>query len=104
MILETVDLEEFGLDISAEDFGDEMAEDFNCFFRGQESIHELLSAPRFAHQFCEHVRRSRGYYDVPDDVILQCILDRDEFEPEDIVLAVPSFNMPTPTCVLVPMG
>lgn len=95
---------EFGVDESLEDFCDQIADDFNSYFRGQESIHELLGFPRHAHQFCKFVRRNREYSDVPDDVILQCVVDRCEFDPEEIVLAVPCLSVQILSPILVPIG
>lgn len=70
------DPKEFGVDATREDFHDQMAEDFNSYFRGQWSIDELLLHPRDAIRFCDEVRHKRHYFDVPDDIILRSILTR----------------------------
>ncbi len=70
------DPKDFGVDATREHFTDEMAEDFNGYFRGQCSIDELLLRPGAAIAFCDDVRRKRGYWDVPDDIILRVILAR----------------------------
>jgi hypothetical protein len=53
-----------------------MVEQFSAAYRGQWTIDELLLHPREAIRFCDDVRHQRGYYDVPDDIILRAILGR----------------------------
>lgn len=65
---------DFGIDLSREDFGDEMVNDFNDTYRGMWTIDELLLHPREAVRFCDDVRRKHGYYDAPDDIILRVIM------------------------------
>lgn len=62
--------------VTKEDFTDEMVSDFATMYRGMWSIDELLLHPRKAVRFCDEVRHQRGYYNVPDDVILRLILTR----------------------------
>ncbi|WP_428307109.1 hypothetical protein [Lacipirellula sp.] len=104
MILENIDLEQYDIDLTLEDFKDEMADDFNDYFRGQESIHELVRAPRQAHQFCDWVRTKRGYLDVPDDIILQCVLDRDEVSVEEIAMEIPCLGIQVTHSMLTQLG
>jgi hypothetical protein len=66
----------FGIRSSKEDFTDEMVGDFADYFRGQWTIDECLLHPRDAMRFCDEVRQRRGYWDVPDDIILRVILTR----------------------------
>ena len=65
---------EFGIDLSREDFGDEMVNDFNDTYKGALTIDELLLHPREAVWFCDDVRRRHGYFDAPDDIILRVIM------------------------------
>jgi hypothetical protein len=76
MARDNFDPRAFGVDLDRKDFADQMAEDFNAFFRGQQSVDELLLHPRDAIRFCDEVRFKRGYWDVPDDIILRAILNR----------------------------
>jgi hypothetical protein len=68
------DPKDFGVDLTRAEFMDEMAEDFNSYFRGQWTVDEMLLHPQAAVRFCEDTRHKRGYYDVPDDIILRSIL------------------------------
>jgi hypothetical protein len=70
------DPSEFGIDATREDFADQMAEDFNTYFRGQLTVDELLLHPRDAMRFCDEIRHRRGYWTLPDDIILRTILGR----------------------------
>jgi hypothetical protein len=76
MARNTFDPKEFGVDLSKEDFGDEMVSDFGAIYRGQWTFDELLLHPREAQHFCDEVRRMHGYFDLPDDIILRTILTR----------------------------
>ena len=67
---------EFGVDLSREDFTDQMVDDFSGIYRDMWSVDELLLHPRETVRFCDDVRRKHGYYDVPDDIILRVILGR----------------------------
>lgn len=67
---------EFGVEMSREDFTDQMVEDLQVHARGMLTIDELLLRPRQALYFCDWVRAKHGYYDVPDDIILRVILTR----------------------------
>ncbi len=67
---------EFGVDLSREDFADEMVNDFGDIYRDVWTIDELLLHPREAMRFCDDVRRKHGYYDLPDDILLRVILSR----------------------------
>ncbi|MFH1924464.1 MAG: hypothetical protein ABIP48_31825 [Planctomycetota bacterium] len=67
---------EFGVNLSREDFTDQMVEAFHGTYRDGWTIDELLLHPREAVRFCDDVRRKHGYYDVPDDIILRVILTR----------------------------
>jgi hypothetical protein len=69
------DPSEFGVDLSKEDFTDQMVDAFSEIYRGTWSVDELLLHPREATRFCDDVRRQHSYYDLPDDIILRVILD-----------------------------
>lgn len=70
------DPHDFGVNMSAEEFRDAMADEFGTQFRGALSLDELLLRPRVAGLFCDQVRQRHGYYDVPDDIILRSIMHR----------------------------
>jgi hypothetical protein len=72
----TFEPSEFGIDLSREEFTDQMVEDLQVHARGQLTIDEMLLRPRQAMYFCDWVRAKRHYYDVPDDIILRVILTR----------------------------
>jgi hypothetical protein len=65
---------EFGIDLTRESLTDQMVEDFGTHYRGQWTIDELLLHPREAAHFCDEVRRKHGYFDLPDDIILRCVM------------------------------
>ncbi len=67
---------EFGVNLSREDFGDEMVSDFAATYRDAWTVDELLLHPREAVRFCDDVRRQHGYHDLPDDIILRMIINR----------------------------
>ena len=67
---------EFGVNLSREDFTDQMVGDFAETYRDGWTVDELLLHPREAMRFCDDVRRQHGYYDLPDDIILRVILGR----------------------------
>ena len=67
---------DFGINLSKEEFIDQMVEEFGSIYRGQCTIDELLLHPREAAQFCADVRRKHAFFDLPDDIILRVILQR----------------------------
>ena len=67
---------EFGINLSREEFADQMVDEFNSTYHAQWTIDELLLHPREAAIFCDQVRRKHGYFDVPDDIILRVIMTR----------------------------
>jgi hypothetical protein len=67
---------DFGVDMTREDFTDQMVDEFGNAFKGELTIDELLLRPRSAINFCDSVRAKFGYYDLPDDIILRVILTR----------------------------
>jgi hypothetical protein len=70
------DPKDFGVDMEREAFTDAICEQFNATFRAHWTIDELLLHPREALNFCDEVRRQRGWYMVPDDIILRTVLTR----------------------------
>lgn len=67
---------DYGVDMEREDFVDALVEAFGETYRGQWTIDELVLHPREALDFCDRVRRARGWFIVPDDVILRPIMNR----------------------------
>jgi len=65
---------EFGVALTRESLIDAMVEDFSIFYRDQWTIDELLLHPREATHFCDEVRRKHQFFDLPDDIILRCIM------------------------------
>jgi hypothetical protein len=70
------DPKDFGVSLGREELTDEMANAFNDIYRDCWTVDELLLHPREAAWFCDEVRRRKGYFDLPDDVILRVILTR----------------------------
>ena len=68
--------QDFGVGLEKADFIDALSDDFNGTYRGQWSVDELCLHPREAITFCDGVRRQRGWFDVPDDIILRSIMQR----------------------------
>lgn len=66
----------FGIDMDPDAVIELLIEQFNSYVRGQMTIDELLLHPREALSFCDTVRRSQGWYDLPDHMILRPILTR----------------------------
>lgn len=69
------DPKEFGVNTPKTEFVDQLVDAFNTFVRGQLSLDELLLRPSAALDFCQTVKRSTGWYDVPDDIILRTIMN-----------------------------
>lgn len=67
---------DFGIDMELDDFIDQTVGDFNSYVRGQLSVDELLLRPRAALNFCDIVRATHGYFDLPDDIILRSVMRR----------------------------
>jgi len=66
------DPKDFGVEMERETFTDEICEQFRAHW----TIDELLLHPREALNFCDEVRRQRGWYMIPDDIILRTVLTR----------------------------
>ena len=71
-----IDPKDYGIDMTIDQFTDQMVEQLSAKYRGQITIDELLLHPREALLFCDQVRQSLGYYLLPDDVILRPIMIR----------------------------
>jgi hypothetical protein len=67
---------DYGIQMEKAEFVDLMAEEFNKAFKGQLTVDEVLLRPRVAMQFCDAVRLSHGWFDLPDDSILRSVLQR----------------------------
>jgi hypothetical protein len=65
---------EFGIDLTRESLMDLMVNDFGDYYKGQWTIDELVLHPREAAHFCDEIRRKHGFFDLPDDIILRCIM------------------------------
>ncbi len=76
MSRKTVDPTAHGVDMDLEEFTDALADEFNSTFRGMMTLDELLLHPREALEFCDRVRRSHGWFYVPDDIILRTLMKR----------------------------
>ena len=68
--------EDFGIKLGMREFTDDMVNEFNTFFRGQETIDDALLNPRAAMNFCDFVRHKLGNFTLTDDFILRSILNR----------------------------
>lgn len=68
--------QDFGIDMDKDNFVDQLCNEFNEYTRGTLTVDEMLLRPRTALHFCDMVRGKYGYYDLPDDIILRCILGR----------------------------
>jgi len=69
------DPKEFGVDLPHAEFVDRMVDAFGETYRGTLTIDELCLRPRMALQFCDDMRSKFGWFDVPDDIILRCIMN-----------------------------
>ena len=76
MARQSFEPQDFGIDLSKEDFVDQMADAFSDTYKGNLSVDELLLHPREALRFCDNVRSRYACYEVPDHVILRSILQR----------------------------
>jgi len=65
---------EFGCDLTRESLMDLMVDEFSQHYRDQLTIDELVLRPEEALHFCKSVRRKHGFFDLPDDIILRCIM------------------------------
>ena len=70
------DPKQFGVDMARDTFTDQMVDQFAEVYRDGWTIDELLLHPAEAMRFCSDIKRRFAYYDVPDDIILRCILTR----------------------------
>jgi hypothetical protein len=70
------DPQDFGIDLTKDEFLDRMVDAFNDAFRGSLSLDELLLHPREALRFCDDVRFRYGFFGLPDDIILRALMQR----------------------------
>lgn len=68
--------EQYGVDMSRDDFDDQVVDIFNRYFGDGLTIDELCLHPRQAIRFCDDVRTEQRWWDVPDDIILRVIMGR----------------------------
>lgn len=76
-----IDPEKYGLEMTREQFIVEMVEAFANTYQDRISVDELLLHPKEALNFCDDTRRSAGYWDLPDDIILRALM-ADRKNPE----------------------
>lgn len=67
---------DYGVNMEKVDLVDALAQDFNDIYRTTWTVDELLLHPREAQRFCDDVRHNRGWFDLPDDIILRWLLNR----------------------------
>jgi hypothetical protein len=65
---------EFGVGMTREQLTETMVAEFNTVYAGSWTVGEFLLHPREAMRFCDEVRRKYSFYDLPDDIILRCVL------------------------------
>ena len=68
--------QDFGVDMSKDDFLDLMTNEFGDFTKSNLSLDELLLRPSTALVFVNNVRAKHGFYDVPEDIILRSVMIR----------------------------
>lgn len=68
--------EDFGVDMTKDDFLDEMVNQFGAYTKGSISLDEMLLRPDVAKSFCNQTRGMLQMYDVPDDIILRSVMMR----------------------------
>jgi hypothetical protein len=64
----------FGVDMAKEQLTETIVGEFNAVYGGNWPVGELLMHPREALRFCDDVRRKFSFFDLPDDIILRCVL------------------------------
>ena len=67
---------DFGVNMDKPEFLDQMVDEFGIYTKGQLSLDEMLLRPRTALHFCDEVRKKYGYFDLPDDIILRSVMQR----------------------------
>jgi hypothetical protein len=70
------DPSDFGVDLPKSEFVDMIVGDFNNFVKCQISLDEFLLHPEMALEFCHSLKRNRGWYSVPNDILLRSIMAR----------------------------
>lgn len=76
MARDKFDPRDFGINMSKDEYTDQLIEECSQFTRGQLTIDELLLRPSLALEFVYHIRRKYGYFDVPEDIILRPIMNK----------------------------
>jgi hypothetical protein len=75
MSRQSMKFSDFGVTEEQEQFIDGLVELFHGLYPAF-TIDNLLVRPREGIRYCDAVRQHTGYYDLPDDIILQAILNR----------------------------
>jgi hypothetical protein len=66
---------EYGIALTKDALTDVLVDEFNSAFKGL-SIDEVCLRPKVALYFCDTVRQKHGFFDLPDDCLLRCIMNR----------------------------
>lgn len=67
---------EYGIDLTKDNLIDTLVDEFNTVFKGQLTIDEVCLRPKVAMHFCDSVRQKHRFFDLPDDIMLRCIMNR----------------------------
>lgn len=70
------DPKQHSVKMTSDEFTDAIAEEFSVTFRGMMTVDELVLHPREALESCDRIRRTRGWFLLPDDIILRTLMKR----------------------------
>jgi hypothetical protein len=76
MARQQVNPSDYGVPLGKAELAAILADALDTYGQGKLSVDELLLRPRAALHFCDEIRRTNGWFDLPDDIILRVILDR----------------------------
>jgi hypothetical protein len=71
---------EYGVELNLADFKRMMWSEFGSKY-AQWTVEDLLVNPREGICFCDHIRKTHGYYELPDNIILKTLLNRRKAMP-----------------------
>lgn len=83
MARKVINPEEYGINLTKEAFVGEVFEAFAKAYEGRLSIDELVLHPREALNFCDDVRRTGGWFSLPDDIILRALMNDRKNPPKE---------------------
>jgi hypothetical protein len=72
---QTMKFADFGVTEDPDQFTNSLADLFHGMYPSF-TVDNLLVRPREALRYCDAARQKTGYFDLPDDIILQAILNR----------------------------